>query len=147
MMGSRTCREFRLRRELPFEIGENCFQLCKLHWSNTRKSDSKTVTIHPAHSGFINTQRPIQSRYMKSALKLCSRLDLHVTFDLAPSARNIQSSALPLLLVARKGAAKLRGESRLNSSLIRPRLGRNGLGGLRLKERTQCFQRCPRTLP
>ena len=62
----------KMGEELAFtlEIGENCFELRKLFWSNTRKGDSKTVRIHPAHRGFIDAQRPIQSRYMKSALKL-----------------------------------------------------------------------------
>lgn len=42
-----------------FKIGEDCFEFRKLFWRNTRKGDSKAISIDPPHGRFVNSQRPI----------------------------------------------------------------------------------------
>lgn len=139
------CRKMVVEEELlvSVKIGENRFELRKFLRGNARKGDSKAVGTHPPYSRFINPQWPIQPGNMEPTFKLRSCLNLHVAFDLTTTGRNIHSSALPLLLVAGKGTAKLRGKPRLNPSFIRLGRNRSWLGRLSLKERTQFFQRQP----
>jgi hypothetical protein len=55
---------------VPFKIGKNCFKFRKLFWSNAGESDPKAIATDPTHSGFVNSQRPIQAGNVEPAFKL-----------------------------------------------------------------------------
>ncbi|MDI3465013.1 MAG: hypothetical protein OJF50_003834 [Nitrospira sp.] len=101
-----------------FKFSEYRLELRKLFWSDTRKRHSKTLVINPTHSGFIDPQRPIKAWNVESAFELRTLLHFHVAFDFTTAGRYIQSSPLPFLPLPRKGAAKLRGESRFDTSVL-----------------------------
>ena len=106
---------------VPFKFGEYRLELRKLFWSDTRKRHPKTLVINPTHSGFLDPQRPIKAWNVESAFELRTLLHFHVAFDFTTSGRYIHSSPLSFLPLTRKCAAKLRGESRLDTSVLWPR--------------------------
>jgi len=84
---------------------------------------------------------------VESAFELRTLLHFHVAFDFTTSGRHIQGSPLSFLSLTRKGAAKLRGESWLDASVLWLRFGRSSIDGFRFEERTELFHRripCPK---
>ena len=123
-----------------FKFREYRLELRKLFWSDTRKRHSKTLVINPTHSGFVDPQRPIKAWNVESAFELRTLLHFHVAFDFTTAGRYIQSSPLSFPPLTRKGAAKLRRESRLDTSVLWPRFWRSVIDGFCFEERTELFQ-------
>ncbi len=107
-----------------FKLGEYRFEFSKLFWSDTRKRNPKTIAINPTNRRFFDPQRPIKAWNVQSAFELRTLLHHHVAFNLTTADRNIQSSSLSFLFLTRESAAKLRGESRLDSPVLWSWLGR-----------------------
>jgi hypothetical protein len=59
---------------------------------------------------------------VETAFELRTLLHFHAAFDFTTAGRYIQGSPLSFLPLTRKGAAKLRRESRLDTSVLWPRL-------------------------
>lgn len=124
-----------------FQLGEYCLDLRKFFWRDTRKRNPKTIAINPTDRCFLDPQWPIKAWNVESTFELRALLHHHVAFNFTTARRNIQSSSLPLLFFTRESAAKLRGESRLDSPVLWPRLRRSLIGGIRREERTEFLQR------
>jgi hypothetical protein len=71
---------------------------------------------------------------MEATFKRRPLHNLHVTFDLAPAGGDVDRTSLPLSILTGKAAAELGRETRLNTPLVRQRLGRNLLYSLRFEK-------------